>query len=264
MTDGSDSIHGNLPITYEYMDKIYGFCYKRIRNSCDAEDLAQEIMLEVIRAWNSGVRPGKYHAWLWSVARNRWCKCLERRKRSMYNIPYLEGGQLIGTCQGIGGDPMDEELVDSEEKHEVSRVLSRLSQVYREMVVLYYLKMKTIPEIACLLSIPEGTVKRRLHNARQQVKEGLKNMQENGRRSYALVDLNLWGGYSIPKYWPHLDRTLTKNIFAAAYDEPITVEQLSEELGVASAYIEEELQKLVEWLIEGPSNLFINCSVFGD
>jgi hypothetical protein len=71
-------------------------------------------------------------------------------------------------------------------------------------------------------------------------------MTKQGRRNYIPAELSLWGGYSLPNYWHDLERSLTKNILAAAYDKPVTVSQLSAELGVAAPYVEEELERLLK------------------
>ncbi|HHW08662.1 MAG TPA: hypothetical protein GXX29_01665 [Firmicutes bacterium] len=60
------------------------------------------------------------------------------------------------------------------------------------------------------MAVPEGTIKRRLYDARQQIRKGMKEMQEQttpGRMSYAPAMVNLWGGYQLPNYRSGLQRS---------------------------------------------------------
>jgi|GEM_PF-620140 len=230
----------------ECIEKIYLFAFKRTQNSHDAEDLAQDILFQALRSIDKGVKPERFHAWIWNIARKRWYKFLEQRNKSGSKTIHMEGGQVMPLADKSESDP-EEYYINSEEAVELSRAISRLSSLHREIIILYYLQEKSIPEIAKLLSIPEGTVKSRLYDARQKIKRRMDQMKENSRKSYAPAEVNLWGAYEAPKFWNELFRSLTKNIFAAAYEEPVTLEELSDELGVARVYIEEEIERLVEW-----------------
>ena len=94
--------------------------------------------------------------------------------------------------------------------------------MHRQMIILYYLQEKSIAQIATALSIPEGTVKRRLFDARTKIKEGMENMKSAASRaSYAPTHVELFGGYSAPNHWQYLKSTLVRNILAASYKEPV-------------------------------------------
>ncbi|MBQ3015062.1 MAG: sigma-70 family RNA polymerase sigma factor, partial [Clostridia bacterium] len=54
----------------KYMEKLFYFCLKKTGNQVGAEDLTQEIALQIITALNKGTIPTSFSAWVWQIARN--------------------------------------------------------------------------------------------------------------------------------------------------------------------------------------------------
>ena len=84
--------------TENYMEKLFYFCLKRTGNVIEAEDLTHDIALNIISALSGGTVPVSFSAWVWQIARNRWCAWVkEKRKRnestSDYDIGELELGR---------------------------------------------------------------------------------------------------------------------------------------------------------------------------
>jgi RNA polymerase sigma-70 factor (ECF subfamily) len=57
---------------------------------------------------------------------------------------------------------------------EITQCLSRLPEIQRRVITLFYLEEKQIDEVANLLDMPAGTVKSHLHRARRALGEMLK------------------------------------------------------------------------------------------
>ena len=57
-----------------YMEKIFYFCLKNTNNQFEAEDLTQDIALNVIKSLNKGTVPNNYSAWIWQITRNVYSK----------------------------------------------------------------------------------------------------------------------------------------------------------------------------------------------
>jgi RNA polymerase sigma factor (sigma-70 family) len=100
-------------LSADNIERVYRYCYRRVNNSYDAEDLAQEILLEVLRATQTDLQPRNATAWLWGVARNRWRKYLERRQRSRQEVDFTEGGQVIDMTS-LPDDDVENELINEE------------------------------------------------------------------------------------------------------------------------------------------------------
>ena len=69
-----------------YMEKLFYFCLKKTGRSVEAEDLTQDIALQIITALNKGTLPTSFSAWIWQIARNRysvWAKEKHDRNESV-------------------------------------------------------------------------------------------------------------------------------------------------------------------------------------
>lgn len=88
-----------------YVKPIFGFALNRVKQRAEAEDLAQEIMLQLLKSF-SGVRDIRsLDAYVWTVARYTWVNWLKKRahapKRSKSTacpncLPPLPGSRLTG------------------------------------------------------------------------------------------------------------------------------------------------------------------------
>jgi RNA polymerase sigma factor (sigma-70 family) len=98
---------------------------------------------------------------------------------------------------GTNGENDDEER--DEEYVRVRREIGRLIKIYREVTVRHYMHGYSVEGIANELGISQGTVKSRLSNARNQIKEGIVKMEKYSSLSYEpkKVSIGIWGGYSI-------------------------------------------------------------------
>ena len=57
--------------TENYMEKLFYFCLKKTGNNVEAEDLTQDIALQIITALNRGAIPTSISPWVCQIARNR-------------------------------------------------------------------------------------------------------------------------------------------------------------------------------------------------
>ena len=229
-----------------YMEKLFYFCLKKTGNHIEAEDLTQDIALQIVTALNKGTIPTSFSAWVWQIARNRysaWAKEKHNRNESVT-------GSDIGDYEiEYESENILDEMIHTEQLALLRRELAFIKSDYRNIVVAYYIENKSVREIAELLSLPANTVKSRLLRARQILKEGMDMAREFGKLSYKPEDIDfisngLLGSEHEP--WNFISRSLCKNILLAAYRTPSTAEELAMEVGVALPYMEEELRALVD------------------
>ncbi|MBQ6703148.1 MAG: sigma-70 family RNA polymerase sigma factor [Clostridia bacterium] len=239
----SDELIKNL--TENYMEKLFYFCLKKTGNRTEAEDLTQDIALCVITSLNKGTFPVSFSAWVWQIARNRysvWAKN-KRKKNEALSSNDIGNFEIEDTQKDIL-----EKIVNEEQVALLRRELAFIKSDYRNIIVEYYIKNKSLREIASHLSLPTNTVKSRLFRAREILKEGMTMAREFGKLSYKpeniyFINNGLHGTNGEP--WNYISRSLCKNIMLAAYRTPSTAEELAVELGVALPYMEEELSSLV-------------------
>lgn len=131
----------------------------RIGERADADDVLQETLITAYRKFPQLNDAGAFKAWILSIARSR-CSDYFRRKAALYELPLdeLEESALTTDRRGVS--------VAST----VRETLERLGDRDKQILYLYYWKELPQSEIATRLGIPVGTVKSRLHTAKQNFK----------------------------------------------------------------------------------------------
>lgn len=224
------------------LPQIFAYALKRTHNRHEAEDLSQEIVLNLYTAVAKLRDPDRFYGWMWGVANNVYKVYLRKEKRQP-NLSYNDEN----TPSPESGGP-EAEVVDKEQLGILYRELSILSGLYRQCMVLYYLKGKSGDEIATHLGISTDMVKQYLFKSRRKVREGMSTIRERGERSFdpGKFNIHFWGESGGNVAAPLFQRKLPGNIMLETYYEPLTVEQLSMELGVASVYLEDEISILLK------------------
>lgn len=119
----------------------------------DVEDLFQETWLRVVQAAARFDRSRRFSTWLFQIATNL---CRDRWRRSR-----IEPDDAVARAASDEGRA----AVRNEDEMTVARLLDRLSDVHREVVVLRYFHDLSEDEVAEIVGCPRGTVKSRTHNA---------------------------------------------------------------------------------------------------
>ena len=229
-----------------YMEKLFYFCLKKTGNHTEAEDLTQEIALQIITALNKGTIPTSFSAWVWQIARNCYAKWAKEKHHQNESVTDSDVGDY--EMEDTGESILDE-MIHTEEMALLRRELAFIKSDYRNIVVAYYIENKSVRDIASSLSLSISAVQQRLHRARILLKEGMDMAREFGKLSYnpeniSFINNGLFGANGEP--WNYISRSLCKNVLLAAYRTPATAEELAMEVGVALPYMEEELSALVD------------------
>ena len=247
-----------------YMEKIFYFCLKKTSNRLDAEDLTQDIALNVIDGLNKGTVPDNYSAWIWQIAHNVYSKWAIKKRIKRENINSIE----IYDIDIVDDTPnVIDEMIHDEQLALLRRELAFIKSEYRNIIVAYYLENKSIKDIAKSLNLSVDAIHQRLHRARNVLKEGMSMTRTFGKRSYnpELVRFVL-NGRCGKKGQPIsiISHLLYSNIFLEVYENPQTAEQLALELGIALPYMEDELEFLCrEELLKKDGNKYeTNFKIF--
>ena len=164
------------PIVERYQDAVFGVALARLRNFHEAEDAAQQAFVEAFERLGNLKDPSRLGAWLRSVTIHR---CIDRLRRRR-NIATVEDDMDASDA----ATPHDE-LERRELRDQVLAAIARLTKTQRETTTLFYINGYSINEVAGILDVPLGTVKRRLHDARERLKEEMIGMVENVLKSEA-------------------------------------------------------------------------------
>ena len=162
--DGDTDAFGRL--VDRYKEAVYGAAYVRLGNFQDAQDVAQEAFIQAYRRLGSLQAHDRFASWLNTIVRNL-CHDHFRTHREM--LP------LDRETPAAPYDPAEEH--DRRALHRrIQRAVDALSDVHRETVTLYYINGYTCEEVGDFLDVPTGTVKRRLFDARKQLKKEMVDM----------------------------------------------------------------------------------------
>lgn len=232
--------------TRNYMEKLFYFCLKKTGSETEAEDLTQDVALNILTALSKGTVPTSFSAWVWRIARNRYSVWADRKRRRNESVTAAD----LGDYEAVADERENvlEKTLRAEQLSLLRRELAFIRSDYRNIVVAYYIDDRSVRSISQALSLSESAVQQRLHRARAILKEGLNMAREFGQLSYKPENISFVAN-GIPgadgEPWSDLNRLLCKNMLLAAYRNPAAAEELSIEVGVALPYAEEELSRMV-------------------
>ncbi|MBP5340041.1 MAG: RNA polymerase sigma factor [Prevotella sp.] len=149
--------------------RLQGFFARRLGDDADlAADFMHDTFLRLYAARETYHEGRSFRAWLYTIAYNLW-KSHQRRSPSPTLSPM---GEAIDESCNI------ELELDSNIFHDALReVLRNLSDPYAMLFSLHYEEELTIPQIAQITGLPEGTVKSRLHKTMNIIKQNLKQYE---------------------------------------------------------------------------------------
>jgi RNA polymerase sigma-70 factor (ECF subfamily) len=167
-----------------WQDRIYGAIFRMVRDRETAADLAQETFLKAWSRLSSFEGGSAFGTWLYSIALNQ-VRSEMRRRSALKNRPplSLEALGRGGDGQGDGSDydPADDRpdaaqsLSTREECGLLLDAVAALDDDFREVIVLREFQDLSYDEIAVSVGVPVGTVRSRLHRARADLRDRLKD-----------------------------------------------------------------------------------------
>lgn len=149
--------------------RVYRFIQRTVHNEAVAEELTNEVFLDIWRQAKSFQGQSAPGTWMLAMARNKAISSL--RKRREESQPEDAGDEIADDA------PTPEEAVVMENKSALLRkCLALLSEEHRMVIDLVYYHDMGVAEVAAVAGIPAGTVKTRLFNARRKLSEALQNL----------------------------------------------------------------------------------------
>jgi RNA polymerase sigma-70 factor (ECF subfamily) len=145
---------------------LFSLCLKLCAHREDAEDLYQETWIKAYRFFDRYDSNQEFERWLTSICANTFRDSLRRQKLKHLLIPFYSGEEKEAFLQSIPAGEADD-------FSEVKEAVDSLPDKYRLVTVIYYFDGCDVKRTAELLSLPEGTVKYRLHRAREILKRRL-------------------------------------------------------------------------------------------
>jgi RNA polymerase sigma-70 factor (ECF subfamily) len=154
-----------------YRDSVYSFLRRFLSRSDLIEDVFQETFLQVFVSRDTFDVSRPLRPWLFTIAANKAKDALRRMQRgeatqlgNMFDSDEFSIDDVLNTLDHDTRMPYDD-LIRDEQAEAVKRILARMPEKLREIIILAYFHKFSYAEIADMLHIPVGTVKSRLHTA---------------------------------------------------------------------------------------------------
>ncbi len=153
--------------------RVYGLVLRMLGNPAEAEDLAQEVFVQVFKAIGTFRGESRLSTWIFRIAVNL---CKNRgeylRVRQAEKHASREPDEVSSGTAGAPNLPRpDEALAGKRMEEVVQRALAALDPAFRECLVLRDLEDLSYEEIEQITGLAEGTVKSRIHRGRAQLRE---------------------------------------------------------------------------------------------
>ena len=146
-----------LALVERFRGQVFGLCYRMLGQRQDAEDVAQETFVRVLKNLHRWDAARDFEPWLLAIAGNRCRTALSTRKRRP--APEFLPEQVP---DGLPDVHAARNLAE-----EVSLALEGIREDYRQAFTLFHEQELSYGEIAEAMSVPLGTVKTWVHRARR-------------------------------------------------------------------------------------------------
>ena len=231
-------------ITDELMEKTFLFCWKKISDKEDAKDVAQEILVDAMLILRSGKKVENFYGLFWQIAHNKVVDFYRKKRPVKISLDDMENS-LLGFDKSIG------DYIRQEELDTLSKSMTQLANIHRDILVRCYIKNQSVKEIADALKLPTGTVTSRLSDARKNLKENFETMENRNEKTdkekrSQIVDFELEFYNEAYDAWLAISSLIDKQILFYCREKSLTLDQLSKQIEVPKVYLEESIEKLIK------------------
>lgn len=172
MADLADEIRlnpatGARRLVAEYRDRLYQVAYRLCLNAVDAEDLTFRTLQRAVERIGSYRPTGSFFQWLYTILIN--FRRMDMRRKAANMLDFTDD---LPDASADVPDAADT-LAAAEDVTAVRAAIAALPEVFREVVVFRYFEDMSVPEIAQVLGVPEGSVKSRLNRAKLRIRDML-------------------------------------------------------------------------------------------
>jgi RNA polymerase sigma-70 factor (ECF subfamily) len=165
---GDRAAYGELVVRFQH--SVYAMALARVRDPLEAQELAQDVFVHAMRKLPQLRDPRCFAGWLRRITARMAINRLTRRGPLFGADP-----EVLDAVEGSGRSPQ-ENLEVGEAIAELKEGLAELKPLDRATLEAFYLRGRSLKQMAREFDVPTGTIKRRLHVARARLKEVLEGI----------------------------------------------------------------------------------------
>jgi RNA polymerase sigma-70 factor, ECF subfamily len=164
----------------QYSNPVIQICYKFVLKQQDAEDIAQEVFIEVYQSIKSFRGESKLATWIYRIAVT---KCLDELKKRNRKKRLVAFGKILGLEEVVhwlvGGEMPDKTLLENEKRAEIMQALNTLPDNQRIAFTLSKIEGYSNAEIAAIMETTVLAVEALMKRAKKQVGAALEIILKN-------------------------------------------------------------------------------------
>ena len=168
-----DDMSGFDALYQQHYRRVFSICLRMTGNMSEAEDLAQDVFLQLHRKIKSFRGESAFTTWLHRLTVNQ--VLMHFRKRSVRSELTTEDGEMPETAEIGSEQPSSLPIID---RIALETAISELPPGYRSVFVLHDVEGYEHEEIAKILGCNVGTSKSQLHKARMKLRRLIQQRQE--------------------------------------------------------------------------------------
>ena len=171
----SDTSAPTSPLTaeqvyHDYAPRVYNVARRMVANDVDAEDVTQDVLLQVVRKLPTFRGEAKFPTWLHRVTVNA---ALTHRRRQAVRDERAFGDDSEALDDDRASSSPDDQLLSDETRRLIDEAIAALPSAYRTVFVLADVEGLPNADIGERLGMSLPAVKSRLHRARAMLREAL-------------------------------------------------------------------------------------------
>lgn len=162
----------------KYRERVYGVVYNMTSNREDAADLTQDVFIKAFQSINRFAGQSSFFTWLYRIAVNSTLTHLRKAKlRTFFSFEKINDEDKSADIINLLTDKRgaDRELFVKELQEKLNEAMQKLSIKHRTVVTLFEIDGLSHEEIADIMNCSVGTVRSRLHYAKQLLQSELQS-----------------------------------------------------------------------------------------
>jgi len=155
----------------KYQQQIHTFVWGKIDDFQIAEDIVQETFLQVYQKLDTLENPTQFTRWLHQIAHRRCIAWIRKNRIQTEPLEETDISEIEAEAYSEYVATEQAKTTAEAQRDLVEKLLAKLKERDREVIMLHYFEEMSSPEIGKSLGVSENTIKSRLHRARQQLKK---------------------------------------------------------------------------------------------
>lgn len=163
----------------ETYNDVYYFALKTVKDENLAADITQETFVTIFNNLNSLNDAVAYSSWSRQITYRHCLQYLKKQNREIVAEENEDGSTIFDDIEEDRAEFIPDENLDKEDfKNTILRIVDKLPEEQRTVVILYYYDELSVKQIAEIQGVSEGTVKSRLNYARKAIKSAVEDYED--------------------------------------------------------------------------------------